>query len=58
MVVTKKIERSYKKKAFRKTWSEVKSTRQVNWTPTCHPQIHKPNPYSVKEEEESVDGQF
>ena len=30
MVVTKKIEKSYKKEAFRETWSKVKSSRQVN----------------------------
>jgi hypothetical protein len=29
----------------------------TNWTPTCQPQIHKLNPYSV-EEKESVDGEF
>jgi hypothetical protein len=29
-----------------------------NWTPTCQTQIHKPNPYSVEEEKESVDGEF
>jgi hypothetical protein len=58
VAVTKKIERSYKKEAFREAWSEAKSSRQVNWAPTCQPQIHKPNPYSVEEEEESVDGEF
>jgi hypothetical protein len=58
MTVTQKIEKSYKKEAFRETWSEAKSPRQVNWTPTCQPQIHKPNPYSVEEEEEFVDGEF
>jgi hypothetical protein len=58
MVVTKKIEKSYKKEASRETWSEVKSSRQVNWTPTCQPQIHKPIPYfTEEEEEESVDGE-
>jgi hypothetical protein len=58
MAVTKKIEKSYKKKAFRETWSEAKSPRLVNWTPTCQPQIHKQNPYFVEEEEEeSVDGE-
>ena len=36
----------------------MKSPRQANWTPTCQLQIHKPNPYSVEEEEESVDGEF
>jgi hypothetical protein len=49
--VTKKIENSYKKEAFRETWSEAKSPRQVNWTLACQSQIHKPNPYSV-------DGEF
>jgi hypothetical protein len=58
MAVTKKIENSYKKEAFRETWNEAKSPRQVNWTPTCQPQIHKPNPYFVEEEEEEfVDGE-
>jgi hypothetical protein len=52
MAVTKKIEKLYKKEAFRETWSEAKSPRQANWTPICQPQIHKPNPYSVEEEEE------
>ena len=55
MAVTKKIERLYKKEVFRETWSEAKSSRQVNGALTCQPQIHKPNPYSVDEEEESVD---
>ena len=45
-------------KAFKETWSEAKSLRQVNWAPTCQPQIHKPNLYSVEEEEESVGGEF
>jgi hypothetical protein len=58
MAVRKKIKKSYKKKAFRETWSVAKSPRQVNWTPTCQPQIHKPNPYFVEEEEEFVDGEF
>ena len=58
MVVTTKIERSYKKKAFRKIWSEAKSSRQVNWAPTCQSQIYKLNSYSVEEEKESVDGKF
>jgi hypothetical protein len=49
--VTKKIENSYKKEAFKETWSEAKRPRQVNWTLACQPQIHKPNPYSV-------DGEF
>jgi hypothetical protein len=52
------LKKSYKKEAFKETWSEAKSPRQVNWTPTCQPQIHKPNPYFVEEEEEeSVDGE-
>jgi hypothetical protein len=58
VAVTKKIERLYKKEAFRETWSKAKSPRQVNWTPTCQQQIYKSNPYSVEEEEESVDGEF
>jgi hypothetical protein len=58
VAVTKKIERLYKKEAFREAWSEAKSSRHVNWAPTCQPQIHKPNPYSMEEEEESVDGEF
>ena len=58
MAITKKIERSYKKETSRETWSEAKSPRQVNWNPTCQLQIHKPNPYSVEEEEESMDGEF
>jgi hypothetical protein len=53
--VIKKTEKSYKKEVFRETWSEAKSPRQVNWTPTCRPQIHKPNPYYVEEGEEFVD---
>jgi hypothetical protein len=36
----------------------VKSPRQANWTPTCQPQIHKPDPYYVEEEEEFVDEEF
>ena len=43
---------------MRETWSEAKSPRQANWAPTCQPQIHKPNPYSVEEEKESVDEEF
>jgi hypothetical protein len=58
MAVTKKIENSYKKEVFRETWSKVKSLQQANWIPTCQPQIHKPNPYFVEEEKESVDGEF
>jgi hypothetical protein len=58
MAVTKKIENFYKKEVFRETWSEAKSPQQANWTPTCQPQVHKPNPYSVEEEEESMDGMF
>ena len=58
MVVTKKIENSYKKKAFRETWSAAKSPRQANWTPTSQPKIHKPNLYSVEKEREYVDGEF
>jgi hypothetical protein len=58
MAVTKKMEKSYKKEAFKETWSEAKSPRRVNWTPTCQPQIHKPNPYSVEKEDEFVDGEF
>jgi hypothetical protein len=59
MAMTKKIENSYKKKkVFRETWSEAKSPQQASWTPTCQPQIHKPNPYFVEEEKESVDGKF
>ena len=54
MAVTKKIKNSNKKEVFTETWNEAKSPRQ---TPTCQPQIHKPNPYFV-EEEESVDGEF
>jgi hypothetical protein len=58
MAMTKKIENSYKKVVFRETWSEAKSPRQANWTPTCQPQIHKPNSYSMEEEKEYVDGEF
>ena len=58
MAVTKKMKKSNKKKVFRETWSEMNSPRQANWTPTCQPQIHKPNLYSVEEEKESVDGEF
>jgi hypothetical protein len=56
--VMKKIEKLYKKEAFREAWSEAKSPRQINWTSTCQPQIHKPNPYSVEEEEEFGDEEF
>jgi hypothetical protein len=55
--VMKKIENSYKKNPFRETWGKVKSPRQANWTPTCQPQIHKPNTHFM-EEEEFVDGEF
>jgi hypothetical protein len=58
MAVTKKKENSYKTNVFRETWSEVKSPRQANWAHTCQLQIHKPNPYSVEEEIESVDREF
>jgi hypothetical protein len=58
MVVTKKIKNSNKIEVFRETWSEEKIPRQANWTPTCQTQIHKPNPYSIEEEKESVDGEF
>jgi hypothetical protein len=53
--VMKKTEKSYKKEVFRETWREAKSPRQVNWTPTYRPQIHKSNSYYVEEEEEFVD---
>jgi hypothetical protein len=56
--VMKKTEKSYKKEVFRETWSEAKSPRQVNWTPTYRPQIHKSNSYYVEEEEEFVDEEF
>jgi hypothetical protein len=56
--VTKEIEHSYKKKVSRKTRSDAKSPRQANWARTCQPQIYTPNPYSVEEEKESVDGEF
>ena len=36
-------------------WGEESMT---NWTPTCQPKIHKPNSYSIKEEKESMDGEF
>jgi hypothetical protein len=58
IAMRKKIENSYKKEVFRKTWSEAKSKRQANWAPSCQPQTYKPNPYSVEEEKESVDGEF
>jgi hypothetical protein len=54
----KENENSYKKEVFKETWSEVKSPRQANWAPTCQLQIHKPNPYFVEEEIESVDREF
>jgi hypothetical protein len=57
ITMIKKIENSYKKEVFRETWTKAKSPRHANWTPTCQPQIHKLNPYSV-EEKESVDGEF
>jgi hypothetical protein len=56
--MTKKIENSYKKEVIRETWSEAKSPRQANRPPTCQPQIHKPNLYSVDKEKESMDGEF
>jgi hypothetical protein len=56
--VTKEIEHSYKEKVYRKTRSDAKSPRQANWARTCQPQIYTPNPYSVEEEKESVDGEF
>jgi hypothetical protein len=58
MAVMKKTENLYKKKALRETWGKAKSPRQVNWTHTCQPQTYKPNPHSVEEEEEFVDGEF
>jgi hypothetical protein len=54
----KKLENSYKKEVSRETWSDAKSPRQGNWVRTCQPQIYTPNPYSVEEENESVDGEF
>ena len=48
----------HKKEVFREIWSKAKSPQQANWTSTCQPQIHKPNPYSVKVEQEYVDGEF
>jgi hypothetical protein len=56
--VMKKIENLYKKEAFRETWGKAKTPRHANWTPTCQPQTHKPNPHYVEEEEEFVDGEF
>jgi hypothetical protein len=53
--MTKNIENSYKS---RETWSDAKSLRQGNWVRTCQPQIYTPNPYSVEEEKEFVDGEF
>jgi hypothetical protein len=55
--VTKKIEKSYKKKAFRETWIEVESPRQANLTLTRQPQFHLPNLY-VEEQGEPVDEEF
>jgi hypothetical protein len=55
MAMTKNIENSYKS---RETWSDAKSLRQGNWVRTCQPQIYIPNPYSVEEEKEFVDGKF
>jgi hypothetical protein len=57
-VMKKKLENSYKKEVSRETWSDAKSPRQGNWVRTCQPQIYTPNPYSVEEENESVDGEF
>jgi hypothetical protein len=54
----KKIENSYKKEVSRETWIDAKSLRQGNWVRTCQPQIYTPNPYSVEQEKESVDGEF
>jgi hypothetical protein len=56
--VMKKTKNSYKKEAFGETWGKVKSPNQANWTHTCQPQIYKPNPCSVEEEEEFVDEEF
>jgi hypothetical protein len=58
MTMTKEIEHSYKKKVSRKTQSDAKSPQQANWVRTCQSQIYTPNPYSVEEEKESVDGEF
>jgi hypothetical protein len=52
---------SYKigdKKVFRETRSDARSPQQANWAHTYQPQIYTPNPYSVEEEKESVDGEF
>jgi hypothetical protein len=56
--MTKKIENSYKKEVSRETWSDAMSPQQANWAHTCQPQIYTPNPYSMKEEKESVDEEF
>jgi hypothetical protein len=53
--MTKNIENSYKSW---ETWSDVKILQQGNWVRTCQPQIYTPNPYSVEEEKEFVDGEF
>jgi hypothetical protein len=56
--VMKKYENFDKKKVFRETRSDVRSPQQANWAHTCQPQIYTPNPYSVEEEKEFVDGEF
>jgi hypothetical protein len=57
-VVMKKYENFDKKKVFQETRSDVRSPQQANWAHTCQPQIYTPNPYSVEEEKEFVDGEF
>jgi hypothetical protein len=56
MVVTKKIEKSYKKEVFRETWIEAKSPQQANLTLSHQPQFHLPNLYV--EQGEHVDAEF
>jgi hypothetical protein len=55
--VTKKIENSYKKEAFRETWIKAESPRWANLTLTRQPEFHLPNLY-VEEQGELVDEEF
>jgi hypothetical protein len=54
MAVTKKIEKSYKKEAFRETWIKAESPQRANLTRTRQPQFHLPNLY-VEVQGEPVD---
>jgi hypothetical protein len=57
VAVTKKIEKSHKKKVFKETWIEAKSPRWANLTLTRQPQFHLHNLY-MEEQGEHVDAEF